>query len=170
MWISLHLPRGTRQLMRIVTTILAQLQHWLHPNSNALWVELEQAQIPRGNLHDCLIPAPLNTSLDGNLAPPILASPHSWVHLCKYQQWSSNVTPLKLPISALSQLIPDINLNIWKETGITHLEYILEDPSLKSFRTFHLESNLPFKEKYTVGTERIQTPLKFSLCYIAAIC
>lgn len=30
------------------TAIFSQLQHWLLPSSNALWVDLEQSQIPQG--------------------------------------------------------------------------------------------------------------------------
>lgn len=129
-------------------TVLAQLQHWLIPYSKALWTEIEQTQISKGSLRDFLMTAHLNTSLENKLAPPILASIRAWIQLRNYPNSSGTTLPLKLPISAHSQLIPDINLSTWRDKGIHYMEDILDATSIKTFNTLISEFQLPTTEQY----------------------
>lgn len=73
----------------------------MRPDSNPVWKEIEQTQIPKGNLRDFLMTIQHNMSLDPKLSPPILASIRAWIHLRKYQTYSWKTTPLKLPITAI---------------------------------------------------------------------
>lgn len=109
-------------------TLLAQLRNWASPESSSLWVELEQTQIPGGNLYNFLIASPHIRTLDTRLAPPILASIHSWMHVCKTQQWSGKAIPLRFPISTIQLLLPDLNLTTWMNRVF---------PSLKIYRLAH---------------------------------
>lgn len=92
--------------------------------------------------------AHLNSSLDTKLSPTILAALRAWGHLRNYPKWSGVQLPLKLPVSALSHIIPDINLKSWKEKGIQYVEDIVDESSVKSFLTLHEEYSLPTTEQY----------------------
>lgn len=58
------------------------------------------------------------------------------------------MTPLKFPISALSLLIPELNLTAWIDRGISFLEDLLVGPALKTFRTLQLKYKLLSTEYY----------------------
>lgn len=131
-------------------TVLAQLRNWLTPESEqiTLWTEIEQTQITTGSLRDFLMTAHLKPSLDNKLSPTILVAIRAWTHLRNYPSWSGTQLPQKLPISAVSHIIPDINLKPWMEKGIHYIEDIIEDTSVKTFLILQKEHRLPKTEQY----------------------
>lgn len=130
-------------------------------DSNTVWKDIEQTQIPKGNLKHFLLTTHQNKSLHKKLTPPTLATVRAWTHLRSYQNWSGVVTPLKLPISALTQIIPDINLSSWKEKSINYLDEIMDGSSGKPFtnstarlsttshRALQIHTNSPLNNKET---------------------
>lgn len=65
------------------------------------------------------------------------------------KKWSGTGTSLKFPISALTKVIPDINLSIWKKKGIARLDDVMEGSILN---TLQQEYQLPL----TGNTNTIQ--------------
>lgn len=88
-------------------------------------------------------------SLTTKFAPPILASFRAWIQLKGSLKESSDISPMKLPIPAVGLLLPNINVNIRVDKGITYLEDVIEGTQIKSFKQIKIEHNLPLSEHYT---------------------
>ncbi|XP_040195571.1 vomeronasal type-2 receptor 26-like [Rana temporaria] len=124
-------------------SVLNQLSHWVNPDSKVLWKDLEQLQVPKVNLRNFLMTVHLNKSLDKRFASPILASLRAWAHLCAANKWEGPTTPFNLPITAINNIIPDLNLALWKEKGIINLEDIIVDSHMMTFEALQQRYLLP---------------------------
>lgn len=100
--------------------------------------------------------AHLNSLLDNKRLPTILTALRDWGHLRNHPKWSWVQLSLNLPISALSYIIPDINLKSWKEKGIQYIEDVVDGSSVKSFLTLHKE----YSQQNNANTLRLLNSLK----------
>lgn len=57
--------------------------------------------------------------------------------------------PVKLPLTAMGLLIPNITVINWVGKGINFLEDMVEESRLKSFQQLQNEYCLPISEQYT---------------------
>lgn len=129
-------------------TVLTQLKKCFFPEAHSLWGTLERHVIPNRNLKLWMCSLHPKSLFPTCLPPTINTSIKIW-QKCISTTWESTpLSPIKLPISTLQLLIPDLSLNPWPKWSSVFLDDLLQNGQVKPFHQLKKDLELPTSTYY----------------------